>query len=155
MNFFRFKNWIKLSFISEKHNLYMACLNAMEKSHWPSKWIKLSIRTKNSISHTIVWKLLNFKVFMYSKINEKYFYFYLFVFFCLLWWDLLDHASPSHVLGTVGKVSMRRGARTLFCDIPTYGRKDTVLNFEIFMSSKIRKLLLLLFWLWNIYEFQN
>jgi len=46
------------------------------------------------------------------------------------------------VLGTVGKPSARKGARALFCDVLTYTMK--LWNVEVFMSNKIRKLILLL-----------
>jgi len=50
--------------------------------------------------------------------------------------------SSGCMLGTVGKLSARKGARAWFCGIPTYGGKahGKVIEFQSFsMNKKIRK----------------
>jgi len=58
--------------------------------------------------------------------------------------------SLSRVLGTVGKLSARRGAWAWFRGIWTYGEK--VIGFQSFsMNKKINKKLLLTFCLWQLH----
>jgi len=51
--------------------------------------------------------------------------------FCLLQSNLLDYASPNHIIFTAGNLSTRRGALALFRGVWTYGVK--VIEFLSFL----------------------
>jgi len=70
--------------------------------------------------------------------------FVLFVcFVCVLWSYLLDCVSLGCILGTVGKLSTRRGTWALFHSVWTYGVKD--IEFQSFYRFFFFKLLLILY----------
>jgi len=64
--------------------------------------------------------------------------------FCLLRRDFWNRASSNHILGTIGKLSTRKGAR--LCFVAFWLMVEKILNFEVFTNWKIRNLLLLLFY---------
>jgi len=50
----------------KKHNFHMIYPNTTKQTHWPPKWIKLFVSTKNVISHTSV-KVIGFQSFYEYK----------------------------------------------------------------------------------------
>jgi len=68
--------------------------------------------------------------------------------FCLLYWDLSDYVYCGCVLGIVRK-SLARGVHGL-CFIVFGPTVWKLLNFEVYMDLKIRKLFLLLFFILTV-----
>jgi len=82
----------------------------------------------------ILWKQYgaHYSIYLYQYFRIGCFLLFCFVLFVAL--RSQDYTSPSHILGTVKKTLMRKGARALFHGIPTHGVK--VMDFWIIFEFR-------------------